>query len=187
VCPSTRGISSSPSRGARLRNRVVFSGCTTMVCADAARVSRHCILIRILSQRKCRLYRWWVRPRTSQPEQCVRTKKETQTPLPQRRYSEVSTILFIMSRYLVSITALAALLPCVSAQNNATRSASGSATRPATSTYSQSNVPTGTPIPGNYESAYRPQVHFSPPSGFMNDPNGMFLDHNGTYHLYYQC
>lgn len=22
---------------------------------------------------------------------------------------------------------------------------------------------------------------------FMNDPNGMFLDANGTYHLYYQC
>lgn len=21
----------------------------------------------------------------------------------------------------------------------------------------------------------------------MNDPNGMFLDANGTYHLYYQC
>lgn len=23
--------------------------------------------------------------------------------------------------------------------------------------------------------------------GFMNDPNGMFKDSNGTWHLYYQC
>ncbi|KAL1942986.1 hypothetical protein VTO73DRAFT_4657 [Trametes versicolor] len=47
-------------------------------------------------------------------------------------------------------------------------------------------VPTGTPIAGDYNGAYRPQVHFSPPQHFMNDPNGMFLDANGTYHLYYQ-
>jgi beta-fructofuranosidase len=92
-----------------------------------------------------------------------------------------------MSRYLAAITALATLLPCVSAQSNATRPASGTATPSATSSYSQSDVPTGTSIPGNYEGAYRPQVHYSPPSGFMNDPNGMFLDDNGTYHLYYQC
>lgn len=56
-----------------------------------------------------------------------------------------------------------------------------------TSTYSQSNVPTGTPIAGNYNDEYRPQVHFSPPKGFMNDPNGMFVDSDGLYHLYYQC
>lgn len=43
------------------------------------------------------------------------------------------------------------------------------------------------PIPGDYSGALRPQIHFSPPVGFMNDPNGMFLDANGTYHLYYQC
>ncbi|EIW62931.1 uncharacterized protein TRAVEDRAFT_141481 [Trametes versicolor FP-101664 SS1] len=47
-------------------------------------------------------------------------------------------------------------------------------------------VPTGTPIPGDYNGPYRPQVHFTPPQHFMNDPNGMFLDANGTYHLYYQ-
>ncbi|OJT04982.1 Invertase [Trametes pubescens] len=64
-------------------------------------------------------------------------------------------------------------------------------------------VPTGTPIPGDYNGPYRPQVHFTPPQvrdsisyrihetdlarqHFMNDPNGMFLDGNGTYHLYYQ-
>lgn len=32
---------------------------------------------------------------------------------------------------------------------------------------------------------YRPTIHFSPPVGFMNDPNGLIFD--GTqYHLYYQ-
>lgn len=48
-------------------------------------------------------------------------------------------------------------------------------------------VPTGTPVPGNYTGPYRPQVHFSPPQHFMNDPNGCFRDDNGTWHLYYQC
>ncbi|OAP65177.1 hypothetical protein AYL99_01149 [Fonsecaea erecta] len=54
------------------------------------------------------------------------------------------------------------------------------------SQYVEPTVPTGTPIPGNYSGALRPQVHFSPPKDFMNDPNGMFVDANGTYHLYYQ-
>ncbi|KAI0599031.1 glycosyl hydrolase [Biscogniauxia sp. FL1348] len=47
-------------------------------------------------------------------------------------------------------------------------------------------VPTGEPIPGDYTGALRPQIHFSPPQHFMNDPNGMFRDANGTWHLYYQ-
>lgn len=55
-----------------------------------------------------------------------------------------------------------------------------------TSTYVNPAVPTGTPIPGTYTGPLRPQVHFSPPKGFMNDPNGMFVDANGTWHLYYQ-
>ncbi|RGP64441.1 beta-fructofuranosidase [Fusarium longipes] len=47
-------------------------------------------------------------------------------------------------------------------------------------------VPTGTPIVGDYNGTYRPQVHFSPPQHFMNDPNGMFRDADGLWHLYYQ-
>ena len=38
---------------------------------------------------------------------------------------------------------------------------------------------------GPYAEAYRPQIHFSPPENWMNDPNGMVF-HNGVYHLYYQ-
>lgn len=47
-------------------------------------------------------------------------------------------------------------------------------------------VPTGVPIAGNYSGPLRPQVHFSPPQYFMNDPNGMFVDADGIWHLYYQ-
>ncbi|KAG5994351.1 hypothetical protein E4U54_003124 [Claviceps lovelessii] len=44
----------------------------------------------------------------------------------------------------------------------------------------------GLAIPGNYSGSFRPQVHFSAPQHFLNDPNGMFRDDNGTWHLYYQ-
>jgi fructan beta-fructosidase len=36
-----------------------------------------------------------------------------------------------------------------------------------------------------YKEQYRPQVHFSPKAGWMNDPNGMIY-YNDQYHLYFQ-
>lgn len=51
----------------------------------------------------------------------------------------------------------------------------------------ESSVPRDNPLPGNYAGDLRPQIHFSPPQKFMNDPNGMFVDADGLWHLYYQC
>ncbi|KAB2578218.1 Invertase precursor [Lasiodiplodia theobromae] len=73
-----------------------------------------------------------------------------------------------------------------SAAAAATALVAGTNAQSSTSVYVQPDVPTGTPIPGDYSGALRPQVHFSPPQKFMNDPNGCFLDANGTWHLYYQ-
>ncbi len=36
-----------------------------------------------------------------------------------------------------------------------------------------------------YTETYRPQLHFSPPQFWMNDPNGLIY-HKGKYHLFYQ-
>ena len=35
------------------------------------------------------------------------------------------------------------------------------------------------------EELYRPNFHFTPKKGWMNDPNGMFF-YKGLYHLYFQ-
>ncbi|KAI4709701.1 hypothetical protein J4E89_005717 [Alternaria sp. Ai002NY15] len=85
-----------------------------------------------------------------------------------------------MPSHLSVLAAIGGLLTFGHAQNSSAPSASS------TSTYSQPNVPTGVPISGDYDEPLRPQVHFSPPAGFMNDPNGMYLSSDGVYHLYYQ-
>ncbi|KAI9761751.1 MAG: hypothetical protein M4579_000845 [Chaenotheca gracillima] len=50
----------------------------------------------------------------------------------------------------------------------------------------ESTIPRDKPIAGSYAGALRPQIHFSPPQNFMNDPNGMFVGADGVWHLYYQ-
>jgi levanase/fructan beta-fructosidase len=42
-----------------------------------------------------------------------------------------------------------------------------------------------TPVQTEEEQMYRPNFHFAPKKGWMNDPNGMFYL-NGTYHLFFQ-
>ncbi len=53
---------------------------------------------------------------------------------------------------------LCLLVSLVEGQNSASSSASA---------YVQPGVPTGRPIPGDYTGALRPQIHYSPPRGFM--------------------
>ncbi|KAF9076735.1 glycosyl hydrolase [Rhodocollybia butyracea] len=38
----------------------------------------------------------------------------------------------------------------------------------------------------DYSLPWRPQVHFTPPQDWMNDPNGLFRDASGLWHMYYQ-
>ena len=51
-------------------------------------------------------------------------------------------------------------IPLVSFVHNAQAQSS-------TSSYVEPTVPTGTPIPGDYTGALRPQIHYSPPIDFM--------------------
>lgn len=36
-----------------------------------------------------------------------------------------------------------------------------------------------------HDDKYRPQLHYSPPRGWINDPNGL-LYHDGVFHLFFQ-
>lgn len=39
----------------------------------------------------------------------------------------------------------------------------------------------------SYSDPWRPQVHYTPEANWLNDPNGLFKDDDGLWHLYYQC
>ncbi|RAL65003.1 hypothetical protein DID88_001593 [Monilinia fructigena] len=56
----------------------------------------------------------------------------------------------------------------------------------ATSPPAWNSAPKDKPLRGNYTGDLRPQIHYSPPQNFMNDPNGLFKDADGVYHVYYQ-
>ncbi|KLT38926.1 Arabinanase/levansucrase/invertase [Cutaneotrichosporon oleaginosum] len=43
-----------------------------------------------------------------------------------------------------------------------------------------------TPIQGDYTGFHRPQVHYTPPIGYMGEPNAFIKDSTGTWHLFYQ-
>ncbi|KAF2717251.1 glycoside hydrolase family 32 protein [Polychaeton citri CBS 116435] len=55
-----------------------------------------------------------------------------------------------------------------------------------TVSYYAPGIPIETPLPGNYGNYLRPQVHYSPSRYFMNDPNGMHIAPDGTWHIYFQ-
>jgi hypothetical protein len=45
----------------------------------------------------------------------------------------------------------------------------------------------GKPAPSGLPTALRPTFHFAtPPETWLNDPNGLFLDSDNLWHMYYQ-
>lgn len=106
----------------------------------------------------------------------VRTKREVQVPVKQEPQKEPSSHLTLTRGMWLFAFILAAFAV---AQNSTIQSS--------TSVAFDAGVPTNAPVAGDYNGAWRPQIHFSPPKDFINDPNGCFVDANGTWHLYYQC
>jgi fructan beta-fructosidase len=80
--------------------------------------------------------------------------------------SELKYVLFVI-----------AFASCSSAKQANTTTTTVTATTAATPATAATN--------GAYDEPHRPQIHFSPATGWMNDPNGMVY-HNGTYHMFYQ-
>jgi hypothetical protein len=39
----------------------------------------------------------------------------------------------------------------------------------------------------NYSEPWRPQLHYTEQHSWLNDPNGLFKDEDGLWHIYYQC
>ena len=41
--------------------------------------------------------------------------------------------------------------------------------------------------PTGYDTILRPQIHFSVYRHWLNDPNGLYIDRDHVWHMYYQC
>jgi len=50
----------------------------------------------------------------------------------------------------------------------------------------QASAPDLAHLPSD-SASWRPQVHYTPDQNWLNDPNGLFRDQNGLWHMYYQC
>ncbi|CAO1636961.1 unnamed protein product [Parajaminaea phylloscopi] len=77
------------------------------------------------------------------------------------------------------------------AVNRTAPSSSSSAPKSTSTGKSSSSSPASSngSYPVSYDQSYRPQNHFSPSAGFMNDPNGLVVSGkpgNQTIHMYYQ-
>ena len=87
-----------------------------------------------------------------------------------------------MQKLLPIFFILALLASCGEDQSGAENTAIQSNTAPASVPEKALPVPYDANAPDNH---LRPNYHFTPPAGWMNDPNGMIY-HEGEYHLFYQ-